>query len=86
VGALIGVVDYPELSAITNNQGEFVIPEVPLGRQSFEITYVGYKTKRVSNVLLVSGKEMYLNVALEENVVVTERVVYRPKSSARIFK
>ncbi|MFW5852051.1 MAG: carboxypeptidase regulatory-like domain-containing protein [Bacteroidota bacterium] len=75
VGALVGVVDYPELSAISNEQGEFVIYDVPLGRQSFEITYVGYKTERIENVLLVSGKETHLNVALEENVVVTERVV-----------
>ncbi|MFO7868647.1 MAG: TonB-dependent receptor [Bacteroidales bacterium] len=75
VGALVSVVDKPELSAITTEQGEFTIHDVPLGRQSFEITYVGYKSQIIPNVLVVSGKESFVHVGLQEHVVETDRVV-----------
>lgn len=51
---------------VSNEKGEFVIPDIPLGRYKIEIRYVGYQTKTLSNLQLQSAKELILNVSLEE--------------------
>ena len=75
IGALVGVEGDISLTAITNEYGVFEISEVPLGRQSIIISYVGYKEKRIENILLVSGKQTVLEIFLEEEAVELSEVV-----------
>ena len=59
----------PFLGASSDINGNFKIISVPVGRQTIKITYLGYKERIVSNIELASGKELVLNIALEENII-----------------
>ena len=42
---------------------------VPVGRQSFLFMYTGYSAVPVNDVIVTSGKEVILNMELEESTV-----------------
>lgn len=56
------------VGAVTDVNGDFRIPGVPMGRQSFRVTMVGYEMQLLSNIVLTAGKEVVLNVTLTEAV------------------
>jgi hypothetical protein len=56
------------VGTVTDVNGAFRLPGVPLGRQSFRITMVGYEEQRLSEIVVTSGKEVVVNVTLTENV------------------
>lgn len=64
----------PLLAATTNENGEFKISNVPIGRWQLKIQFIGYKEKYIT-VVLNAGKESISIVELEENVVQGEEVV-----------
>ncbi|MBA2612895.1 MAG: TonB-dependent receptor [Bacteroidetes bacterium] len=57
------------LVVTANNDGYFKLQNVPVGRQSFLFSYTGYKPVPVSDVIITSGKEMVLNIELEESTI-----------------
>ncbi len=65
----------PVLGAVTDLQGNFRIEGVPVGRQSFGVQYIGYKSITLPNVLVTAGKEVVLRVQLEESVEQLQEVV-----------
>lgn len=60
---------------IADVDGAFRIENVPVGRQTFAVTYIGYKSITLPNVLVTSGKEVILSILLEESVERLEEVV-----------
>ena len=58
----------PLLGEITNELGEFKIPSVPIGSQTLRVSFVGYKDIILPNIQVNSGKEVVLQVALEEDI------------------
>lgn len=76
IGATIQLVGSDPIKGdVADVNGEFRIEEVPTGRQSFAVTYVGYKTITLPNVLVTSGKEVVLRILLEESVEKLQEVV-----------
>lgn len=77
IGATIVVLDLPEtLGTSTDVDGNYTIENVPVGRRAFKISYLGYKDRVAQNVIVNSGKEVILDIELEESVVdMTEVVV-----------
>lgn len=74
----------PPLGATTDESGEFKIARVPIGRQAIKISYLGYKEQVIPNILLTSGKEIFLNIELEEQILESEEVVvYAEKDKAK---
>jgi hypothetical protein len=76
----------PLVGTMTDMNGQFRLNEVPLGRRGIEVRYLGYKTKTVPNLFLTSGKEVQVEIRLEENPVDMEEVVVRyrkPKDKAQ---
>jgi len=65
----------PFLGAVTDLDGNFRIEEVPIGRQNFLVKYIGYKTQTIPNVLVTAGKQVVLNIQLEESVESLNEVV-----------
>ncbi|MFZ4520614.1 MAG: TonB-dependent receptor [Bacteroidales bacterium] len=59
----------PLIGAISDAEGNFILNKVPVGRHSFKISYMGYKTVIRPEVLISSGKEVFLSLELEEEVV-----------------
>ncbi len=58
----------PLRSANTDENGDFKIENVPVGRQSLKFSYVGYDDAVVSEILVVSAKELLLNMEMQEKV------------------
>ncbi len=75
VGATVQVLTTePARGGYTDKNGEFKIDGVPLGRHTLRITSIGYKPKIIDNVIVISGKETYLNVYMDESVIQTEDI------------
>lgn len=56
----------PLVGATTDLDGEFKIPQVPVGSHTLRVTFIGYKDIILPNVLVNSGKEVVLSIAVEE--------------------
>ncbi|MEI6816606.1 MAG: carboxypeptidase regulatory-like domain-containing protein, partial [Bacteroidota bacterium] len=57
------------IGATTDVDGYFHLDGVPVGRQTFKVYYVGYTSQTLSNVIVSSGRQLILNVELEESVI-----------------
>jgi hypothetical protein len=55
--------------ATADNDGNYKLQNVQVGRQSFVFTYTGYKPVYLNDVIVTAGKELVLNIEMEENVV-----------------
>lgn len=70
----------PLKGAVTDLEGNFRLDGVPYGRQSIAVQYVGYKSVSLPNVLVTAGKEVVLNIKLEESVEKLNEVVITAKA------
>lgn len=71
-GATVFVLGATNVGASTDGDGYFRIENIPVGRISLRITYIGYEDKVVSNVLVTSGKETVMDILLKESVIMME--------------
>jgi hypothetical protein len=53
----------------TNENGHFILEDIPVGRVTLRITYLGYYPKLLSNLSLSTGKELVLNIDMQESVI-----------------
>ncbi len=51
---------------VTNELGVFSIGNIPVGKHSIRISYLGYQPVELNDVLVTSGKEVVLTVEMEE--------------------
>lgn len=73
-GAIICVLNTQPLKAtMTDEEGRFRLDSITLGRWAVKISLLSYKEK-TQTVILTSGKEIVLNVELEENAVQANEV------------
>lgn len=78
IGATIQVIGInPILGTVTDENGEYELKNVPLGRQHISVSYIGYNTANIPNVVLNAGKEVVLNVILEENITKLNEVIVK---------
>jgi hypothetical protein len=68
----------------TDNKGYFHLPNVPVGRHSFLFTYTGYKPVPLNDVIVTSGKEMVLNVEMEESAVALGEIDVKASSDTDV--
>ena len=79
-GATISITDLvPAPGAATDDNGNFVIDSVPVGKHNILISYMGYESRTLNDVLVTSAKEVVLPVELEEKVVKIGEVVVLQK-------
>ncbi|MEO9967340.1 MAG: carboxypeptidase-like regulatory domain-containing protein [Reichenbachiella sp.] len=74
----------PALGSITNVDGDFAIKNVPLGRYTIFISFVGYEPVTIPNVLVHSGKSNFLNVKLKESLFKLDEVVIEAEKAKDI--
>ena len=67
----------PVVGVISDINGEFTLPNVPIGRQAIQVSYMGYNNFTVGNLNVSSGKEIFLDVQLIENVIQAKEVVVK---------
>ncbi len=78
VGATIILLDSAVTrGTIADEDGYFTLNGVPVGRCGISVSFVGYKPQVINNLILKSGKELIINIELEENIEEMEEIVVR---------
>ena len=77
--AVVLVGSNPLVGTTTDVDGNFKLTNVPVGKQSIKVTYLGYKEMVVPNITVNSGKELVIKVTLEENIIQGKEVVITDK-------
>lgn len=75
-GATIALVGTP-YKTIADENGNFSIRDVRIGRQSLEVSLVGYESRIVNDIMVTSGKEVFLNIPLTGKIGNLNEVIIR---------
>ncbi|MBI5917400.1 MAG: TonB-dependent receptor [Bacteroidetes bacterium] len=76
IGVTIELLDAPEATGtVTEPDGSFSLPNVPVGRQTLRFSYIGYEGVTIPNVVVTAGKEVFLEVKMAESYVQLHVVV-----------
>lgn len=73
-GAIVSLVSNTAIGGATDSNGTFRLQGVPLGRQSLLISYVGYENRLIPDIIVTAGKEVRLNLTLQESVNTLDEV------------
>jgi len=78
IGAALQVfIEGKSLGVVADAQGKFKLSNVPLGRASIKVSYVGYETRTLSDILVHSAKEVILNIELTEKIEQIDDVIIK---------
>jgi len=81
-GATIIVVNSnPLIGTVSDLDGNFRLKNVPVGRISLKISYIGYEEQYISGLLVSSGKEISLNISIKESFSTLDEVVIKAESN-----
>ncbi|MFY0627460.1 MAG: TonB-dependent receptor [Reichenbachiella sp.] len=76
IGATVIVLDSdPMIGTITDQKGSFSIKDVPVGRIALNLSYLGYTAKTIPNIVVNSGKEVVLELSMQESVIKLDDIV-----------
>ncbi len=80
-GATVAVTtSNPVAGTATDIDGYFRFEKISVGRHDIKVNYIGYKEQLLSQVLVGSGKEIVLEIMLEETVKKLDEVVVSGKT------
>ena len=65
----------------TDNEGRFILTNVPVGRHNVQASFVGYEPAVFNELLVTSAKESYVEFSLKENVQELTEAVIVPKTN-----
>ena len=66
-GATIELLNQDTAIGVTTDfDGRFTLSDVPLGRQAIRISFIGYESTTIPNIVVTTGKDITLNVSLLE--------------------
>ena len=68
------------ISTTTDANGAFKFNNIPLGIQQINVTSVGYKEIVLDNVAVNAGKEVVLNINLENSIVRNQNILIKANS------
>ncbi len=78
VGAGIVILDSdPWLGTTTDERGEFRFERIGIGRITLHLSYIGYGSKTLPDLEVNSGKELVLNLTMQESITKLGEVVIR---------
>ena len=75
----------PFIGTSTDLDGTFRLENIPLGRITLQVSYLGYEKNIIPNIVVNSGKEVVLNLNMQESIVKMEEIVveaYKNKGEA----
>jgi hypothetical protein len=80
-GATVSIAEI-SMSTVTDHAGNFVLSNVPTGRQKIMVTYTGYETVVTDNIIIAAGKQTDLLIEMaEEKKQLTGIVITAPRNS-----
>lgn len=78
IGAEVIILDSsPLVGTTTDEQGSFRFENILLGRVSLHLSYLGYESLTIPNIVVNSGKEVVLNLNMQESIVTLNEVVVK---------
>ncbi|NTW24435.1 MAG: TonB-dependent receptor [Lentimicrobium sp.] len=82
-GATVQIVNTTEIKGtVTDEKGNYTLDNLVPNRYELKISYVGYKEVFIPNVLVTSGKEVVLDISMEEDLKLLNEVVITANSKA----
>jgi hypothetical protein len=76
IGANITIINSnPIRGTTTDIDGKFKLEKIPIGRIELKISFLGYNDIVLSNLTLNSGKELVLNIEMQEKIISSKEVV-----------
>lgn len=80
IGATVELLNSnPPRGTAVDVDGNFILENVPIGRQSFRISILGYEPYFVQELMVTSAKEIVLNILLKPSEVLLDEVVISGK-------
>lgn len=67
----------PLKGAVSDEEGYFRIENLPVGRYTLQISSIGYDDRLIPELLIGSGKEVILNLALTESLIQMDEIVIK---------
>ena len=64
----------PVLGSITDDNGNFRLEKVPIGRHDIKVAYMGYETQVIPELMVSTGKELVLTIKMKEQITELEVV------------
>jgi len=77
--AVVVVANDRQQATVANEKGEFTISAVPVGRCNITVSILGFVPFVSNNILVYSGKETVLEIAMDEDIFLLSEVVVTPK-------
>jgi hypothetical protein len=71
----------PLIGETTDIDGYFRLTNIEVGRVSIRISSIGYEDQVVPNVMLISGKETFLNIELKEAFASLDEIVVKAREN-----
>ncbi len=75
----VSLLDMPQVGATTDDDGKFELKNVPVGRHDLQSSILGYEPTVFREIMLMSAKEIYLEVQMKENIQQLAEVIVRPR-------
>lgn len=69
----------PLVGSTTDVNGQFLLKDVAIGRISLEVSYIGYETIFINQLQVTSGKEVILNLELQESIEELSEITVKAK-------
>ncbi|GAB3891916.1 carboxypeptidase-like regulatory domain-containing protein [Larkinella knui] len=67
----------PLVGTTTDQNGTFRLTNIPTGRITLRVSYLGYESKAIPDIVVNSGKEVVLNLTLQESTEKLAEVVVK---------
>jgi len=67
----------PTILVYTETDGSFKFENIPVGRQSLEVSHISYLSYTQENIFVTSNKETVLEIKMEESVIVLNEMLIR---------
>ena len=83
-GASVRILDTdPLIGTATDLEGGFKLEQVPAGRATIRVSFLGYESTTLREIPITSGKEVVLTIQLQENLEQMEEVVVQAGGDSR---
>ncbi len=75
IGAQIILVgSEPKKGVVSDDNGNFRLDNIPIGRIVLQLSYIGYEGQTIPNIVVNSGKEVVLSLQMQESTVTMDAV------------
>ncbi len=80
IGVTISITDLtPPPGSVTDENGNYSITDIPVGKHTISVTYMGYQGVVLNDILVTSAKEVILPIEMEEMAVKMSEVTVTHK-------